>query len=46
VKLDELIRTGTVQNSFVGIEHLTVDELEDLRELRGTREDCRSKQTD
>ncbi|WFU18675.1 low affinity iron permease family protein [Bradyrhizobium sp. CB3481] len=31
VKLDELIRTGTVQNSFVGIEHLTADELEDLR---------------
>jgi low affinity Fe/Cu permease len=24
VKLDELIRTGTVQNSFVGIEHLVV----------------------
>ena len=31
VKLDELIRTGTVQNSFVGIEHLTADELEELR---------------
>ncbi|MCK1733947.1 low affinity iron permease family protein [Bradyrhizobium sp. 138] len=31
VKLDELIRTGIVQNSFVGIEHLTADELEDLR---------------
>jgi low affinity Fe/Cu permease len=31
VKLDELIRTGTVQNSFIGIEHLTVDELEELR---------------
>jgi low affinity Fe/Cu permease len=31
VKLDELIRTSTVQNSFVGIEHLTVDELEELR---------------
>jgi low affinity Fe/Cu permease len=31
VKLDELIRTGTVQNSFIGIEHLTADELEDLR---------------
>lgn len=31
VKLDELIRTGTVQNSFVGIEHLTSDELEELR---------------
>ncbi|MCP1838378.1 MULTISPECIES: low affinity iron permease family protein [Bradyrhizobium] len=31
VKLDELIRTGMVQNSFVGIEHLSADELEDLR---------------
>jgi low affinity Fe/Cu permease len=31
VKLDELIRTGTVQNSFVGIEHLAADELEELR---------------
>ncbi|WFU38121.1 low affinity iron permease family protein [Bradyrhizobium sp. CB82] len=31
VKLDELIRTGLVQNSFVGIEHLSADELEDLR---------------
>jgi low affinity Fe/Cu permease len=31
VKLDELIRTGTAQNSFVGIEHLSADELEELR---------------
>lgn len=31
VKLDELIRTGTVQNSFIGIEHLSADELEELR---------------
>ena len=31
VKLDELIRTSTVQNSFIGIEHLSADELEDLR---------------
>jgi low affinity Fe/Cu permease len=31
VKLDELIRTGNVRNSFVGIEHLTAEELEDLR---------------
>jgi low affinity Fe/Cu permease len=31
VKLDELIRTGAVQNTFVGIEHLTADELEELR---------------
>lgn len=33
VKLDELIRTGAVQNSFVGIEHLSADELEELRAL-------------
>jgi low affinity Fe/Cu permease len=31
VKLDELIRTGSVQNSYVGIEHLSADELEELR---------------
>jgi low affinity Fe/Cu permease len=31
VKLDELIRVGTAHNSFVGIEHLTDDELEDIR---------------
>lgn len=31
VKLDELIRTGAVQNSFIGIEHLSADELEQLR---------------
>jgi low affinity Fe/Cu permease len=32
VKLDELIRTGHVRNSFVGIEHLSDDEIEALRE--------------
>ena len=31
VKLDELIRVSTAHNSFVGIEHLTDDELEKLR---------------
>ena len=33
VKLDELIRSGAAQNSFVGIEHLTAEELEELRAL-------------
>lgn len=32
VKLDELIRVSTAHNSFVGIEHLTDEELEDIRE--------------
>jgi low affinity Fe/Cu permease len=32
VKLDELIRVSTARNSFVGIEHLTDEELEDIRE--------------
>ena len=32
VKLDELIRVGTARNSLVGIEHLTDEEIEDLRE--------------
>jgi low affinity Fe/Cu permease len=32
VKLDELIRVSAGRNSLVGIEHLTDDELEDLRD--------------
>lgn len=32
VKLDEIIRNSNVRNSFVGIEHLTDEEIEDLRE--------------
>ncbi|BEV46149.1 low affinity iron permease family protein [Afipia carboxidovorans] len=31
VKLDELIRVSAAQNSFVGIEHLTDAELEEIR---------------
>ena len=31
VKLDELIRVSTAHNSFVGIEHLTDEELDDIR---------------
>jgi low affinity Fe/Cu permease len=31
VKLDELIRVSTAHNSFVGIEHLTDDELQEIR---------------
>jgi low affinity Fe/Cu permease len=41
VKLDELIRVSAAHNSFVGIEHLTDDELEDIRtrcELRAEAE--------
>ena len=41
VKLDELIRVSTARNSFVGIEHLTDEELEDIRskcELRAEAE--------
>jgi low affinity Fe/Cu permease len=41
VKLDEIIRTGQVRNSFVGIEHLSEEELEALRdkiEARAARE--------
>jgi low affinity Fe/Cu permease len=30
-KLDELIRVGKAQNSYIGIEHLTQDEIEELR---------------
>jgi low affinity Fe/Cu permease len=31
VKLDELIRVGVAQNSLVGIEHLTDDEIDKIR---------------
>lgn len=32
VKLDELIRVSVAHNSFVGIEHLTDEELEEIRD--------------
>jgi low affinity Fe/Cu permease len=32
VKLDELIRVSAVKNLFVGIEHLTEEEIEELRQ--------------
>lgn len=31
MKLDELIRVSAAHNSFVGIEHLSDEELEDIR---------------
>jgi low affinity Fe/Cu permease len=31
VKLDELIRVGKARNSFVGVEHLTEEEIEEIR---------------
>jgi low affinity Fe/Cu permease len=37
VKLDELIRVSTARNSFVGIEHLTDEELESLRKTCESR---------
>jgi low affinity Fe/Cu permease len=45
VKLDELIRASEAQNSFVGIEHLTSKELDDLRSLceRRAKEYSRSR---
>jgi low affinity Fe/Cu permease len=33
VKLDELIRSSSAKNSFVGIEHLTEEEIEKLRHV-------------
>lgn len=47
VKLDELIRVSTAQNSFVGIEHLTDEEIEEnpfqTRKASGSREGRRSR---
>jgi low affinity Fe/Cu permease len=31
VKLDELIRVSQAQNSFIGLEHLTEEELKEVR---------------
>jgi low affinity Fe/Cu permease len=31
VKLDELIRSSTAQNFYIGVEHLTDEELDDIR---------------
>jgi low affinity Fe/Cu permease len=31
-KLDEIIRTSSAQNTYIGIEHLTEEELTELRE--------------
>jgi low affinity Fe/Cu permease len=36
-KLDELIRASAAQNRYIGIEHLTEDELDDLRQRIETR---------
>jgi low affinity Fe/Cu permease len=36
-KLDELIRSSAAQNSFIGIEHLTADELSEIRKMCETR---------
>ena len=36
-KLDELIRASAAQNRYIGIEHLTEEELDDLRERCATR---------
>jgi low affinity Fe/Cu permease len=37
VKLDELIRVSAAHNSFVGIEHLTDEELKEIREMCESR---------
>jgi len=36
-KLDELIRTSAAQNRYIGIEHLTEEELNELRQRCETR---------
>jgi len=36
-KLDELIRASASQNTFIGIEHLTEEEVEEFRELCAAR---------
>jgi low affinity Fe/Cu permease len=36
-KLDELIRTSAAQNTFIGIENLTMDEVAEIRRAREAR---------
>jgi low affinity Fe/Cu permease len=43
VKLDELIRTSSAQNTFVGIEHLTEKEIEKLRNICERRAKIKNK---
>jgi low affinity Fe/Cu permease len=40
-RLDELIRVSTAHNSFGGIEHLTDEELEAIREKRERRDEAK-----
>ncbi len=43
-KLDELIRVGEAQNTFIGIEHLTEEELEDIRRTCEERANAADKE--
>jgi low affinity Fe/Cu permease len=48
-KLDELIRVGAARNAFVGIERLTQEELEEIREkceLRAAQEEAADRLRD
>jgi low affinity Fe/Cu permease len=42
-KLDELIRASAAQNRYIGIEHLTEQELEELRKRSDARAKAESK---
>jgi low affinity Fe/Cu permease len=42
-KLDELIRSSEAQNTYIGIEHLTKEELDDLRNLCAKRAEAGRK---
>lgn len=46
VKLDELVRVSTAKNAFVGIEHLTDKELDELRDSCEARAKAETKGTE
>ena len=46
VKLDELIRASRARNAFIGIEHLTEAELEELRKKSETRAKTKAGRTE
>jgi low affinity Fe/Cu permease len=45
VKLDELIRSSTAKNFYIGVEHLTDEEIDDIRAKCETRATARDAET-
>jgi low affinity Fe/Cu permease len=46
IKLDELIRVGRARNAFIGIEHLTEAEIEEMRKKSEMRAKTKTSRTE